>query len=98
VLSDAKVVMAEFAEAARLEHRTDCRAGSGAALAGSRGGAHAATRSSCAWATANGGDAITEGIVAKLARLEHGDHLHLLTDLQTRLAAIEAGARDEVAA
>jgi riboflavin biosynthesis pyrimidine reductase len=96
VLSDA-VVMAEFAEAARLDIEPIAvpdRALRSPAVAAAR----TLDEKLRAWATANGGDAITEGIVAKLARLEHGDHLHLLTDLQTRLAAIEAGARDEVAA
>lgn len=91
VVSDA-ALLAEFAEAARLE--VEPVAVPDRAL---RSPEVAAARTLAdkllAWCRVDGAT-VTDGVMAKLSRLEHGDHLQLLTDVQDGLAQ----PREEVAA
>jgi DNA repair exonuclease SbcCD nuclease subunit len=95
VLSDA-LVYAEFADALRLEVEpvpTLDHAVRSPEVAAAR----TLQDKAAAWFHSVGLEA-TDNVIQKLARLEHGDHLQLLSELQTRLAAIEAGEKETVAA
>lgn len=96
VLRDAQV-LAEFAEAARLEVEPIAvpdRALRAPAVAEARTLAEKLR----AWGDVAGVTVQTESVLAKLAALEHKDPLVLLSEIQTSLAAIETGENETVAA
>jgi 3',5'-cyclic AMP phosphodiesterase CpdA len=95
VLNDA-ALLAEFADALRLVVEPVAvpdRALRSPAVAAARSLAEKIT----AWCEVSGHVA-TESLLSKLARLEHGDHVQLLTEVQADLAAIEVGERELVSA
>jgi DNA repair exonuclease SbcCD nuclease subunit len=96
VLADARV-LAEFADALKLEAEPIAEPDR-ALRAPEVAAARTLEDKLQAWCRSMGSDELTAGTLAKLACLEHGDHLQLLTDLQNRLADIEAGERASVAA
>lgn len=88
ILNEA-LVLAEFAEALRFE-REPIAVPDRSLRAPEVAAARTLAEKAAAWCTVSG-ETATEGTLAKLARLEHGDPVQLLDDVAHALAEIEHG-------